>query len=136
MNSFRYKLIRFISGRYGVDSLFYLLFALAAFFAIVNVFLRSIYLQMAVYILVIIALLRMMSRNHTARRRENTAFLSFFNKAKAKKQNIERIKNDKTHVYKKCPYCKAMLRLPRIKGKHKTVCPRCNCEFSVRVYKN
>ena len=44
-------------------------------------------------------------------------------------------KNDKCHVYRKCPNCKAVLRLPNKVGKHTTVCPRCNKEFKVRVRK-
>ena len=35
--NFRYKLMRFMSGRYGIDALFYVLFGVAAVLFIVNV---------------------------------------------------------------------------------------------------
>lgn len=135
MNNFRYKIMRFLSGRYGPDALFYLLFAVAAVLAIVNSFVRNAYLQLIIYAIVIVALLRMFSRNCAAREKENSAFWGLFERFKKKRDFENQKRNDKTHIYKKCPYCKAMLRLPRRKGKHKTICPKCLCEFSVRVYK-
>ena len=38
-------------------------------------------------------------------------------------------------LWEKCPSCKAILRLPRRIGVHKTVCPKCGKEFTVRVRK-
>ena len=135
MNELRYKIARFLSGRYGPDPLFYLLFAIAAVLAIVNGFLRLFYLQIAVYAIIILAILRMMSRNVYARRKENDAVFGFLGKIKNRYDTHIQRKHDTTHVYRKCPRCKAVLRLPRKKGKHKTVCPRCNCDFTVRVIK-
>ena len=40
----------------------------------------------------------------------------------------------KTHVFKKCPGCKAVLRLPRKKGKHTVNCPHCHKNFTVHVH--
>ncbi len=135
MNDFRYKIARFMSGRYGIDPLFFVMFAIAAALAIVNSFLRLVYLQFAVYAVMILALLRMFSRNTVARRKENDAIFGLFGRIKNRYDVYIQRKRDTTHVYRKCPYCKAMLRLPRKKGKHKTVCPRCNCDFTVRVIK-
>ena len=136
MNDFRYKLMRFFSGRYGIDNLFYLLFCIAAVISVLNIFVRTVYLQIIVYALVVYALFRVMSRNIAARSRENRAIFSWISKAKAKKDTYKQRKSDKTHIYKKCPYCKATLRLPRKKGSHKTICPACKMEFSVRVFKD
>ena len=135
MNNFYYKIMRWFEGRYGIDNLFYLLFCFSAVLAIINIFLRLIYLQIIVYALVIYAVFRAISKNIEARRRENEALENLVNKIKRKRENAILRKQDKTHIYKKCPYCKAVLKLPRIKGNHKTVCPRCKCEFNVRVYK-
>ena len=44
-------------------------------------------------------------------------------------------KADRDHVYKKCPNCRAVLRLPRRKGRHTTICPKCKKEFRVYVFK-
>ena len=39
----------------------------------------------------------------------------------------------KTHVFRKCPACKSVLRLPRQKGKHTVRCPRCQHRFDVKI---
>ena len=44
-----------------------------------------------------------------------------------------RIRDRKTHVYRECPYCHAILRLPKESGTHMTRCPRCRESFSVSV---
>lgn len=133
--NFRYRLMRFMSGRYGVDGLFYALFAVSAILAIVNCFLRAVWLQFVVYAIIIYAFFRIVSRNIQARRRENRAFINLGAKV-FKKYNVYRQrKMDRGHVYKKCPACRAVLRLPRRKGKHTTICPKCNKEFRVYVFK-
>ena len=69
---------------------------------------------------------RMFSRNIVKRRAENEKFVGFFKRWKNK------FSDRKTHVYRKCPSCKAVLRLPKAKGKHNVVCPRCKNRFQVR----
>ena len=133
--NFRYKLMQFMSGRYGVDGLFYVLFAVSALLSIINCFVQSMWLQLVVYAIIVYAFFRIMSRNIDARRREN----QWFNKIKIgliMKRNTRRQRRaDYNHVYKKCPRCHAVLRLPRRKGRHTTVCPKCNKEFKVYVFK-
>ena len=133
--NFRYKVMQFMSGRYGTDALFFLLFGFSAALAFINIFLRSIVLQIIIYMIIVYALFRVMSRNTFARQRENGAVLNFINIFKSKIDLHRQRKADYTHIYKRCPHCKAVLRLPRKKGKHNTVCPRCNKSFTVRVYK-
>ena len=36
-----------------------------------------------------------------------------------------KFRDRKTHVYRKCPHCKAQIRLPKVKGEHKCACPKC-----------
>ena len=133
--NFRYRLMRFLSGRYGVDAMFYFLFTLAAVMSLANCFIRSFYLQIAVYVIVIYALFRVMSRNIAARQKENRFFKTLAEKIRVWADTRRTRSTDFTHVYKRCPHCNATLRLPRKKGKHKTVCPKCGCEFTVRVFK-
>ena len=132
---FRYRLMQFMSGRYGVDYLFYFLFVFSAALAFVNIFLRIVALQIVIYAIMVYALFRVFSRNISARSRENRAVLGVVKRFKDIKNKRKQRKADYNHIYKKCPYCKAVLRLPRKKGKHTTVCPRCNKSFNVRVYK-
>ena len=131
--NFRYRLMQFLSGRYGYDGLSGALFILASLIAITNVFLRLLFLQFIVYALIIYALFRTFSRNFEARKRENDWFVKKINFIKRKSELYNKQKNDSLHVYKKCPKCKAILRLPRRVGKHTTVCPRCSHQFSVTV---
>lgn len=131
--NFRYKLIRFMSGRYGLDTLFYVLFSVAAVLSLINCFVRSYILQIIVYAIVIFAFFRVMSRNIEKRRRENAVFIRIASKLKERKELRDRRKADYNHIYKKCPHCRAVLRLPRRKGRHETVCPKCNTHFTVNV---
>ncbi len=133
--NFRYRLARFLSGRYGIDTLFYLIFGVAAALSFLNCFLRNIYIQAAVYVLVVLAFLRVMSRNIAARQKENRPFANLSQKLKQKRETARARRSDYAHVYRKCPRCGAVLRLPRRVGKHKTVCPKCSAEFTVRVRK-
>lgn len=133
--NFRYKLMQFLSGRYGVDTSFYVLFILSAILAFLNCFLRFWPLQIVVYAISFYAIFRMFSRNINARTKENRIITGWIFKIKNNMAIARSRKADVTHIYKKCPNCKATLRLPRRKGKHKTVCPKCSKEFSVRVYK-
>ena len=133
--NFRYRLMQFLSGRYGVDTLFYVLFVLSAILAFINCFLRLWPLQLVVYAIMFYAIFRMFSRNISARTKENRIVTGWLFKLKNNMATRKSRKADVTHIYKKCPNCKATLRLPRKKGKHKTVCPKCSHKFSVRVYK-
>ena len=133
--NFGYRFLQFMSGRYGRDKLNDVIWIVALLLSVANLFLRSLVLQFFIYVIVVYAIFRAFSRNTQKRRRENDFFL---NKAAFIKRNIDinkQRKADKCHVYKKCPNCKAVLRLPYRAGKHTTVCPRCQKEFTVKVSK-
>lgn len=132
---FRYRFMQFMSGRYGVDRLFYILFIISALISFINIFLRLWFLQLIVYGVMLFAIYRFLSRNHTVRLKENRWVTEKLNFLKRKKDFYNQKKADKYHIYKRCPACKAILRLPRRVGLHTTVCPRCNKEFKVRVRK-
>ena len=73
---------------------------------------------------------RIFSRNIVKRRREVDRFYGFF------RNKRNRFRDRKTHVYRKCPHCKAVLRLPKRKGKHTVCCPACKERFSVKICRN
>ena len=140
--NFRYRLMQFMSGRYGPDETFFVIFIAAVILSVVNIFIRFVSLglylviQLLVYALIIYSLFRIFSRNLEQRRRENMWVkekLGFLNR---KRDFYAQKKADKVHVYKKCPSCGAILRLPRRIGVHKTVCPKCGKEFTVKVKSN
>lgn len=121
-------------GRYGSDSLNKALLWTYAVMLLVHMIL-SLFIESAWYYfiytvlswsLVIFIFYRMMSKKIAKRRRENERFVSFFKLLK------NRFKDRKTHVYRKCPKCGAVLRLPKSRGKHNVVCPRCKHRFEVK----
>lgn len=131
----RYKLMQFMSGRNGPDDLSFLTFAAAIVLSLVNIFVRSSVLQLVVYALVIYALFRMLSRNTSKRYSENRWVREKIDVLRRKNELKAQRQNDKCHVYKKCPNCKAILRLPHRVGVHRTVCPKCGNSFTVKVKK-
>ena len=133
--NFRYKLMQFMSGRYGADSLCYALIVFASVLAFINIFIRSIILQSVAYAIIIYALFRVFSKNLAARQKEGQWFINKLYVFKRYKEIRQKRRADVLHVYKKCPKCKAILRLPRRVGKHTTVCPKCSHQFKVTVKK-
>ncbi len=131
--NFMYRFMRFISGRYGIDRLFYVIFTIAAILAFLNCFIHSLVLQLLVYLLTFYGFFRIFSRNFSARAAEDRAICGVLDRLKKKAEIYRRRKADTTHIYKKCPHCKAVLRLPKRQGKHQTVCPKCEHRFSVKV---
>ena len=76
--------------------------------------------------LIVAFFFRMFSRNIQKRRRENERFCNFF------KLRRNKFRDRNTHVYRKCPKCGVTLRLPKAKGRHFVVCPRCKRRFEVK----
>ncbi len=128
------KLARFMSGRYGGDQLNSFILIVVAVLMVVNIFVNSLIMYVCYMVLWIWSLFRMMSRNLYKRRAENEKFLKLWNPIKNKLKLMKNKRRDrKTHVYKKCPKCKAVLRLPKQKGKHTVRCPKCSERFDVKI---
>lgn len=120
-------------GRYGVDEFYRFLFILYVVLLVVNCFVHSAGISIALWILLIYTFYRIMSKNISARQRENAKYLMTKNRVmKWFRQTKERL-GDKDHTYRKCPRCKATLRFPRKKGKHTAVCPKCKKELKVNI---
>ena len=132
----RERIARFMIGRYGVDRLYHFLLVLCFILIIVNLFVGSVIISLLETAILIYATFRVLSRNIYKRQRENLFFLKITEKPSAFFKLLKcKFRDRKTHVYKKCPACHAVLRLPRRKGKHNTICPRCNKQFKVHVFK-
>ena len=130
--SFKEKLTSFMRSRYGfgsgrADRINLCLVVLYFVIGIVNIFVRNLiatYILSAVSIAAVAYLIfRMFSRNISARRAENDSFCLFF----------RRIKDIGKARYRKCPNCRATLRLPKKRGSHTVCCPRCRQRFDVRI---
>ncbi len=131
---FRDKLIRFMYGRYGVDRLYHGLIALYFILLITNIFVDSIYLAVTMWLVLIYAAFRIMSRNHSARSKENALFVKLTNPITAFfSTNFVRLRDIRKKRYRTCKHCKAVLRLPIKKGAHTVKCPKCSREFKVKI---
>jgi DNA-directed RNA polymerase subunit RPC12/RpoP len=131
---FKDKIIRFFVGRYGNDQLNNFALALIVAIFIVDIFIDSIVLSVIYLILWCLMIFRMMSRNIYKRRAENEKFMKLWNPVKNKfKLAKNKYRDRKTHVYKKCPKCKAILRLPKQKGSHTVRCPKCSERFDIKI---
>ena len=134
MQRFREALNRWMVGRYGVDELYrFLLYVLMALL-VVQIFTRWTWMSIVIWVILIVSLFRCFSRNLMARRAENQKFLKIRNGITGNFQlSRDKFRDRKTKVYRKCPYCKAVIRLPKEKGKHTVTCPRCQKQFTVKV---
>lgn len=134
MGKFTDGMGRLMRGRYGTDQLNNALLAFGLILIIVGIFAKSSVLSVLVWMLLILMVFRSFSRNYYKRRMENDKFLRIWNKIKAKFfLSIRRIKEIKAYRFRKCRYCKAILRLPRKVGRHTVQCPCCHNEFKIRV---
>jgi uncharacterized protein with PIN domain len=134
MANFKDKLARFMSGRYGVDQLYYGLMAVYFVLLVARMFIRSAVMDILMWMVLIGMIFRPLSRNVYQRRLENERFLKIWNRIKAKSAlTIRRIKEFKTRRFRRCPHCRTVLRLPRKTGKHTVECPCCHHEFKVRI---
>ncbi|MBQ3002508.1 MAG: hypothetical protein IJD82_02125 [Clostridia bacterium] len=130
---FRERMAQFLYGRNGPDTIYNVCIWSAFSLAILGIFTDSLLMSLAYTLLFGYAIFRFMSRNVTKRRAENRAFCDFFASFKNGFKLGKRKLTDREHVYKKCPHCRAQLRLPRKKGEHDVCCPRCKVTFSVKI---
>lgn len=119
----RMGLQRFMYGRYGQhDKLNGLILWTGVILVLVSMFLpagwATVVLPLVAYVLMGIAMWRMLSRNVYKRARENRRYLSFW----------ERMK-DREHRYYACPKCHQDVRVPKGAGKIAITCPKCREKF-------
>lgn len=132
---------KFMYGRNGNDRLnrflIFVALGLMLFSFFFGIF-RLTALYFSVYLLEWMILFRVFfrffSKNIRKRRGEEEKFLrlkkrfsGFFSLKKAE------WRDRKTHIYRRCPGCKEMLRLPRREGHHTVKCCRCGHRFEIDV---
>ena len=138
MRNFFEKIMIFMQGRYGMDSLNGFILVLSFVIWTVNIF---VFNRLAHYIIMVVQLLlvalfifRMLSRNVTMRSAENRRFQKVYEPVKNWVQlTYKRIRDRKDYRYLKCPVCKAQLRVKNIKGRHNVRCPKCRSEFEKKI---
>ena len=130
----RVRMARFMAGRNGNDQLnLFLLVADVVLLLLASIFSRS--LGGILYPLVLILLgytyFRMLSRNLYKRRTENETYIRLRARA-ASRLRLMREKWAQRRDYKffTCPSCRAVMRVPRGRGKIKIVCRKCGNSFT------
>lgn len=132
MSKFKESMYRFFQGRYGTDALNSFLFWTYFITVLLNLFTSIKVFSYIGLICAVFAVFRMLSKNIYKRQQENIKFFNLKKKAKQKFNLLrDKWKFRKTHIYRKCPSCKAILKLPKIKGQHTCCCPRCKNSFKV-----
>ena len=134
MGKFQTWLVNFMQGRYGADEFGQALLWMGIALSLIEMFTGWILLGMLSMALFIWAIYRMFSRNTAARSAENTRFLYQWGRVRRSvSQFVSRVRHAKEYKYFKCPQCKAMIRLPKRKGSHEVICPKCGREFKIKV---
>lgn len=123
---------RVMMGRYGQDHLNVFLLIAAILLSLIASLLRLGILSLLSYAVLLLCFFRMLSRNITARRKENDRFIRLWWPVRTKIVNFfRRLKDMRKYRYFQCSGCHCTLRVPKGKGKVQITCPKCG-ERSVR----
>ena len=123
------RMIRFMSGRNGSDELCRFTNILCIILLLLSIVTPVKTLSLA-FVLCILNLYRMCSKNIYKRSQENEAFLQTKGRVQSWFEVLKkRFEQRKTHVFFKCPSCKQTVRVPKGKGKISITCPKCGTAF-------
>lgn len=129
----RDKIYRFMQGRYGTDDFYKFLFWVALIGIVINWFFKSQLLSFAVTLILVYAMYRVLSKNHSARYAENQRYLQATAKIRYWFDQQKKLMEERKyhHIYI-CPKCRQKIRIPKGKGKIMIRCPKCHHEFQKR----
>ena len=129
----RDKIYRFMQGRYGTDDFYKFLFWAALIGIVINWFFKSQLLSFAVTLILVYAMYRVLSKNHSARYAENQRYLQATAKIRYWFDQQKKLMEERKyhHIYT-CPKCRQKIRIPKGKGKIMIRCPKCHHEFQKR----
>lgn len=134
LGNLKNKIARFMQGRYGADQLYMVSIVAYLILLVINLFVASRVLSFLMWVLIIWTIFRAFSRNIYKRRSENQKFLKIWRPIKSKTSLlVSRMKEIRTHRYRRCPKCNTVLRLPFKKGEHTVRCPRCKSKCNVHI---
>ena len=124
------RMQRFMAGRYGNDQLNQFIFIVAIISMVLEIITRQSLFYTLRLVLLILAYVRVFSRNINKRYEENMKFLqkkdAILNKFRKQKYYAAQRRN--FHIYT-CPQCKQKIRIPKGKGKISITCPKCRTSF-------
>ena len=130
----REKFFRFMAGRNGVDQLSRVCSYVALALIVVNLFTRNLVVWALAIVTLAYSYFRIFSKNVYRRREENARYMAFQNRAVTGVRNWrDRMKQRRDYAFFRCPGCRAMLRVPRGKGKLRVTCRKCGAAFERRT---
>lgn len=132
-NRLKYKLARFMYGRYGADALYKGLLFLYIALMILNMFLNEWIIALLMTAVFFWMVFRVLSKNRFKRAKENMVYLALTAPVRRFFSVWSKRLFDRKKRYRVCPFCKATLRLPVKKGKHNVKCPKCSKTFKVSI---
>ena len=130
LQDLKYKLARFMTGRYGMDQFGRFLAGVTFVMLVLGFFSKK-----AIFTYIVLALIgymyfRILSKDTAKRYAENQKFLALYSKAALQVGKTKhRLIDMKTHHIYKCPSCGQKIRIPRGKGKIEISCPKCAAKF-------
>ena len=123
-----------MAGRSGADQFSRFLSYVALALIVANLFVRSTALWVLALLALVYTYYRMFSKNVARRREENGKYLQLQYKLTVGVKNCaDRWKQRKEFVFFRCPGCRAMLRVPRGKGKIRVTCRKCGNAFEKKT---
>ena len=119
-----------MAGRSGADPFSRFLSYAALALIVANLFVRGTVLWALALLVLVYTYFRMFSKNVARRREENGKYLQLKYKLTGGVKNCaDRWKQRKEFVFFRCPDCRAMLRVPRGKGRIRVTCRKCGNAF-------
>ena len=140
MSNFFYKLrcalARFLYGRNGTDALCWAMAAVILVLGVLSSLLRIppvVRIASAVeFVLWVLLLYRMLSKNLVKRRAENAKFLAWWGPKRSALYGAKARRSDKAHKYVRCS-CGTYCRVPRNVGRVELTCPKCGAKHTVKT---
>lgn len=125
---------RFMSGRYGQDSLNQFLLIFSVILCLIAALTQWVILNAVAMAILLLTIFRMFSRNSVKRAQENLAFFHVKQKIVAYFKGIQtRLRKRKTHRFFTCPSCKQALCVPKGKGNITIHCPKCHTSIKKKT---
>lgn len=127
------RFMRFMYGRYGVDSFGKFLLGVSLTCFVLSSFTRNRTLYLLGLALVAYDYFRIFSKNLYKRSAENQEYLRRSARLRGWFANLKyRFSQSRSYHIYKCPTCHQKIRIPRGKGKIEVRCPKCNTTFIKR----
>ena len=133
-------IVRFMYGRNGMDqlnrALFWVYIALwlaGSILSVMGLDALSAIFNVVLYVLLVVIVFRMFSKNLYKRREENSKFLQKTWKIRSQIGGAKARHADKDHKYFTCKQCKTICRVPVGKGKIIITCPKCHAQIEAKT---